>query len=71
MSLLSDLVASLLELPGAFATVASHDPLAAVMLAVGGVLVALSVGYFGLLVLGGILSLFNPRGGGRSYPRAR
>lgn len=71
MSLLTDLIDSLLAMPGEFAAIAGHDPLAALMLAVGAVLVTVSVGYFGLLVLGSLLNLVTPSGGGRSYPPVR
>ena len=55
---------SLLEMPGKFLEVALHDPLAAVMLTVGAILVTLSVGYFTLLVLGSVLDLFTPESSG-------
>lgn len=71
MSLISDLIASALEMPNAFADVATADPVAGVMLALGGLLMALSLGYFGLLVLGVLWELVSPGAAGRSYPRAR
>lgn len=60
-----DLFQSILEMPGKFADVAMHDPLGAVMLTIGGIFVALSVGYFTLLTLGAILDLFTPEPGGQ------
>lgn len=60
-----ELFQSILKIPGEFAEVAMHDPLGAVMLAIGGILILLSVGYFTLLVLGSLASLVTPEPGGR------
>jgi hypothetical protein len=60
-----ELFQSILDMPGKFADVAMSDPLGAVMLAVGSILVLLSVGYFTLLTLGSILDLFTPEVGGQ------
>lgn len=57
------LLESVVRLPGEFAAVALHDPLSALLLAVGAILVGLSVGYFGLLVLGAVAELFSPTSG--------
>ncbi|MFC6862790.1 hypothetical protein ACFQGE_04860 [Halomicroarcula sp. GCM10025817] len=67
--LLTELVTSVLEMPGKFLTVALNDPLAAVMLLVGAVITTLSVAAFGYLSLGAALSLLTPSGG-RRPPRA-
>lgn len=71
MSLLSELVSSLLAMPNALADAAGVDPLSAVLLAVGGLVMAVSLGYFALLVLGAALNLVRPGGDGREYPQAR
>jgi hypothetical protein len=55
---------SVLRLPGEFAAVALHDPLSAVLLAFGTLFVLVTVGYFGLLVLGAVADLFTPTPGG-------
>lgn len=60
---------NLVSLVQEFAAVATSDPLSAVLLALGAVLVAFSSGYFGYLVAGGLLDLLTPDGGGRSARR--
>lgn len=67
--LLTELVTSILEMPGKFVTVALNDPLAALMLLVGAVITTLSVAVFGYLSAGAALSLFTPSGG-KQPPRA-
>jgi hypothetical protein len=57
------LLDSVLRLPGEFAAVALHDPLSALLMAFGTLFVLVSVGYFGLLVLGALAELFNPTSG--------
>jgi hypothetical protein len=71
MSLLSELFASVLEMPGIFTEVAVTNPLAGLMLALGTLFMALSLGYFAVLTLGAVAELFSPGGAGREYPRAR
>ncbi len=60
MSIVSQLFESIAQMPGKFATIASHDPLAAVMLFVGSVLMALAMGVFGLLTLGALADFLTP-----------
>lgn len=67
MSLHSEFIQSLLDMPGEFATVATHDPLSALLVAVGGLLVLVSVGYFGALTLGAAANLVT--GGPDAEPR--
>ena len=67
MSLLTDFIQSVLDMPGEFATVATHDPLSALLVAVGGLFVLLSVGYFGILTLGAVANLVT--GGPDAEPR--
>ncbi|MEF8887987.1 MAG: hypothetical protein V5A30_09285 [Haloarculaceae archaeon] len=67
MSLLTDFVQSLLDMPGEFAAVATHDPLSALLVAFGGLFVLVSVGYFGVLTLGAAANLVT--GGPDAEPR--
>lgn len=71
MSLIADLFASLLEMPGIFSEVATTNPIAGVMLFFGTFFMALSLGYFTILVLGAAAELVSPGSGGQEYPRAR
>lgn len=71
MSLLSDLIGSLLEMPGTLIEVATTNPISGVLIAVGALFLALSLGYFGILVLGAIGNLLSSSGRGRVYPRGR
>ncbi|MFT4880511.1 MAG: hypothetical protein ACI9HI_000507 [Salinirussus sp.] len=52
MNLLVELIRSILNMPGEFAVVATHDPLSALLMAFGGLFVLVSVGYFGVLAFG-------------------
>ena len=67
MSLLTDFIGSVLDMPGEFARVATHDPLSALLVAFGAVFVLVSVGYFGLLSAGALLNLVT--GGPDAEPR--
>lgn len=69
-SLLGDLIDSVVSMPGEFATVATNDPLAAVLLALGTVLIAFSMGVFGYLTLGALVDLLTPDVGGHGPPQA-
>jgi len=59
-----ELFESILRLPGEFAGVATHDPLSAVLLAIGALIVLGTVGFVGYLLLGAVAELLNPVGGG-------
>jgi hypothetical protein len=59
-----ELFESVLRLPGEFAGVAAHDPLSAVLMAIGALIVFGTVGYVGYLVLGAVADLLNPSSGG-------
>lgn len=63
-----ELFQSILDMPGNFTDIALHDPLAAVMLAVGSIIMLVSIGYFSLLTLGSILDLFTPEPGQPRQP---
>ena len=71
MSLLSDLIGSMLEMPGTLAEVATTNPVSGVLIAVGALFLVLSLGYFAILVLGAAVELVRPAGPGRVYPRGR
>ncbi len=59
-----ELFESVLRLPGEFAGVATHDPLSAVLMAIGTLVVSGTVGYVGYLVLGAAADLLNPTSDG-------
>jgi len=59
-----ELIESAVRLPGEFAGVAAHDPLSALLLAVGAVIVSATVGFVGYLVLGAVAELLTPTPGG-------
>jgi len=67
MSLHTELIQSVLDMPGEFAAVATHDPLSALLVAIGGLLVLVSAGYFGILTLGAAVNLVT--GGPDAEPR--
>ena len=67
MSLLADLIQSVLDMPGEFATVATHDPLSALLIVFGGLFVLVSAGYFGVLTLGAVVNVLT--GGPDAEPR--
>jgi len=60
-----ELFQSILDMPGEFAGVATHDPLSAVLLAVGAILTTVAIGYFSLLALGSIAAVLTPEPGGQ------
>lgn len=60
MSLVSQLFRSIAEMPGKFTEIAMHDPLSAVLLFCGSVLMALAMGVFGLLTLGAVADFLTP-----------
>lgn len=61
---IQELFESILRLPGEFAGVAAHDPLSAVLLAVGALIVLGTVGFVGYLLLGVVAELLTPTPGG-------
>lgn len=69
-SLLGRLLSDLLRMPGEFADVAATDPLSALLLLVGALLVAVSMGAFGYLTLGALVDLVTPDVSARGPPRA-
>lgn len=69
-SLLTDLIDSILAMPDAFTEVAMHDPLSAVLMALGSLLFLATFGVFGYLGLGAFVDLLTPDATGRAPPRA-
>jgi len=65
------LVRSILETPGKFADVAMHDPISALLVVVGALIVLASLGFFGLLVAGAGLDLILPEEAGETHPPER
>ncbi|WP_276270638.1 hypothetical protein [Haloarcula litorea] len=65
--LLTELVQSVIDAPGKFVDIMLFDPLSAVLVLIGALLVGVSSAIFGYLSLGAAASLFT-RGGGRSPP---
>jgi hypothetical protein len=54
----TQLVDSIVAMPGHFADVAAHDPLSAALIGVGALVMAVTMGAFGYLSLGAFFSLF-------------
>ncbi|MDS0280585.1 hypothetical protein [Haloarcula onubensis] len=68
-SLVSQFVQSVLDMPGKFIDIAMADPLSAVLILVGAVLVGAASAVFGYLTLGAVVSLVIRPGSGPSPPR--
>lgn len=65
----AQLLDSALALPGRFEAVAANDPVAAVLLAVGGLLTLATVAAFGYLSLRGVIAGLVPTTSGRVVHR--
>ncbi|MFB6171766.1 MAG: hypothetical protein ABEJ23_04480 [Haloarculaceae archaeon] len=59
-SFFGQLIGSVFDLVATFGTVATHDPISALLMLVSAVLFVFAVGVFGVLTIGAILSLFRP-----------
>ena len=68
-SLPSQLVQSIVDMPGKFLDIALADPISAVLMLVGAVFVGAASAVFGYLSLGAAASLVIRPGSGRSPPR--
>jgi len=68
-SLTSQLIQSVLDMPGKFLDIALADPLSAVLMLIGAVLVGGASAVFGYLSLGAAASLVMRPGSGRSPPQ--
>ncbi|WP_254273252.1 hypothetical protein [Haloarcula marina] len=67
--LLTELVQSIIDMPGRFVDVALADPLSAVLILFGALFVGVASAVFGYLSLGAFFSLFIRPGSGRSPPQ--
>lgn len=68
MSLLSDLIDSIVEMPGEFADVAAQGPVEGVLVLFGALFVTLPVLYFAYLVVGVLVELITPESFGETHP---
>jgi urea transporter len=68
-SLPTQLVQSIIDMPGRFIDIALADPISAVLILIGAVLVGAASAVFGYLSLGAAASLVIRPGGGRSPPQ--
>jgi len=68
-SLPMQFVQSILDMPGKFIEIAMADPISAVLILIGAVLVGGASAVFGYLTLGAAASLVIRPGSGRSPPR--
>lgn len=68
-SLATELVQSIIDMPGKFLDIALADPISAVLILIGAVLVGLASAVFGYLSLGAAASLVIRPGSGRSPPQ--
>ena len=60
LSILTDLIDSIVQFPSEITEVATQSPITAVLVAMGGLLIAISMGVFGYLSLGAVVSLVSP-----------
>lgn len=68
MSVLSDLIQSIIDMPGEFADVAAQGPIEGTLVLIGALLVVVPSIIFGYLVLGAAADLVVPDSSSRSYP---
>jgi hypothetical protein len=68
MSVLSDLIQSIVDMPGEFADVAAQGPIEAILVLTGALLVVVPSLVFGYLVLGAAVDLVTPDRSEFSYP---
>lgn len=66
---LGELIQSSIDAVGDIVSVASQGPIEAVLVAMGALLVTVSLGVFGILVLGAIVDLVTPGGVGATHPQ--
>jgi len=68
-SLIAELIRSIIDMPGQFIDIALFDPISALLILVGALLVGLASAVFGYLSLGAAVSLVMRPGSGRSPPQ--
>lgn len=69
-SLVTEFVDSVLAMPREFGTVVAGGPVEALLVLIGALLVAVSMGVFGYLTLGALVDLVTPDLSARTPPRA-
>ena len=67
-SLLTELVQSIIDMPGQFIEIALFDPLSAILILIGALFVGAASAVFGYLSLGAAVSLVMRPGSGQSPP---
>ncbi len=60
MSIVTDLFNSAVEMPGLLGDIVTNDPIAAVLMGMGGLVFAVSVGALGYFSLGALVELVSP-----------
>ena len=65
------LLESIGQAPGEFIDVALHDPVSAVLVLIGFGIIAVSVGFFAILVLGAVVEAISPSPGGQPQQPGR
>jgi len=68
MSVLSELIQSVIDMPGEFADVALQGPVEAILVLSGAILVGLPLALFTYLLVGAAVELVLPESFGASYP---
>ena len=68
MSLLSDLIDSIIDMPGEFADVAAQGPVEGLLVLFGALFVIAPTAYFGYLVTGAVVDLLIPESFGETHP---
>ena len=69
MSLPSQLLDSIIEMPGKFADVATQGPAEGLLVLFGALFVGAPLAYFGYLSVGAVLSLLVPESFGAEHPK--
>lgn len=65
---IAELIDSITDAPELFADIVTHDPISAIMVAFGGAFIALSIGFFAILVLGAVVDLVTPDKSSATHP---
>jgi hypothetical protein len=66
---LGELIDSSVDLVDEFASVASQGPVEGFLVLISTLILAVSVGTFGVLVLGAVVDLLTPDSGGATHPQ--
>jgi hypothetical protein len=68
MGVISELIQSVIDAPGEFAEVAAQGPIEAFLVLMGGILVFVPLGVFGLLVFGVVVEFVTPDSSATTHP---